>query len=145
MRFQHWTMGLLLAVAAIGSSGCVVTVHEGSYDYGSAHYRKEGWEKLGERMVNGGVDRDTIVVGRAEGKFRKLVVVVENSSLEMYDMDIEFSNGSHFSPRLKRRFAEGSRSHVIDLPGDARSIRKVTFKYGNLPGGGAASVELWGR
>jgi hypothetical protein len=109
-------MAMLLAVAAMGSTGCVVTVHEGSY--GGDHYRRDGWVKLGERMVNGQVDRDAILVGGSEGRFRRVVIVVENSSLEMYDMDIEFSNGTHFSPRLKRRFAEGARSQVIDLPGE---------------------------
>ena len=143
MRFRHGMMAMLLAVAAMGSTGCVVTVHEGSY--GGDHYRRDGWVKLGERMVNGQVDRDAILVGGSEGRFRRVVIVVENSSLEMYDMDIEFSNGTHFSPRLKRRFAEGARSQVIDLPGDLRTIRKVTLKYGNLPGGGAASVALYGK
>jgi hypothetical protein len=33
---------------------------------------------------------------------------------------------------------------VIDLPGGARVIRRVEFRYGNLPGGGRARVELWG-
>jgi hypothetical protein len=32
---------------------------------------------------------------------------------------------------------------VIDLPGDARVIRSVEFRYGNLPGGGRAKAELW--
>jgi hypothetical protein len=34
---------------------------------------------------------------------------------------------------------------VIDLPGGARSIKKVEFRYGNLPGGGRAQLELWAR
>lgn len=34
---------------------------------------------------------------------------------------------------------------MIDLPGDKRVIKHVTFEYGNLPGGGRAQVELWAR
>ncbi len=35
--------------------------------------------------------------------------------------------------------------HVIDLPGDKRVIKRVEFKYTDLPGGGDAQVELWGK
>lgn len=144
MRLRHWTLVLALATAAVASSGCVVTVQESS-NRGDGRLRNEGWEKLGQRMVNGKADRDRIVVGRSEGRFRRVVIVVENSSLEMYDMDIEFTDGSRYSPKLRHKFAKNSRSQVIDLPGGARTIRSVTFKYGNLRGGGAARIELWGR
>jgi hypothetical protein len=42
-------------------------------------------------------------------------------------------------------FKNGETSRVIDLPGDKRTIKKVEFKYANLPGGGRAQVELWGK
>ncbi|NUP08602.1 MAG: hypothetical protein HOW73_21345 [Polyangiaceae bacterium] len=144
MRLRTWTMAVALVLAAVGSSGCVVTVHDGP-DRGDARLQNQGWEKLGERLVNGKADRDRIGVGRVEGRFRRVMIVVEHSSIELYDMDIEFTDGSHYSPNLRHRFAENSRSHAIDLPGNARTIRDVTFKYGNLPGGGAATVELWGH
>jgi hypothetical protein len=41
-------------------------------------------------------------------------------------------------------FAPNTKTRVIDLPGGARVIRRVEFRYGNLPGGGRAQVELWG-
>jgi len=138
-------MAMVLALAGVASTSCVVTVQSGA-ERGDARLRNQGWRKLGERMVNGGgVDKDRIVVGRGDGTFRRLMIVVEHSSLELYDMNIEFTNGQHYSPNLRHRFREGSRSHQIDLPGDKRTIRDVTFKYANLPGGGAAQIELWGR
>jgi hypothetical protein len=33
---------------------------------------------------------------------------------------------------------------VIDLPGDERVIRDINLRYKNLPGGGSASVSIWG-
>jgi hypothetical protein len=42
-------------------------------------------------------------------------------------------------------FGQGSWSRDIDLPGGDRAIRKVEFRYGNLPGGGKAQLELWAR
>ncbi len=106
---------------------------------------RTGWDKLGERVVNGGVDRDVIPVGRADGKFSQITIVVEHSSLEMFDIIVRFGDGSEFSPQVRHVFGENTRSRVIDLPGGQRVIRSVEFRYGNLPGGGRAQVELWAK
>ncbi|MFO0665128.1 MAG: hypothetical protein U0174_14335 [Polyangiaceae bacterium] len=106
---------------------------------------RSGWDKLGERMVDGKGDRDTIPVGRADGKFTRIQIIVEMSSLAMDDLVVTFGDGTTFSPATRLVFDQNSKSRVIDLPGGARVIRKVDFKYGNLPGGGRAQVELWGK
>ena len=106
---------------------------------------REGWVRLGERVVNGRVDYDLIEVGRHEGRFRKVMFVVEHSAVEMYDVSIAFGDGSVWSPGTRLVFPADTRSRVIDLPGGERVIRSVQFKYGNLPGGGRARVELWAR
>jgi hypothetical protein len=103
-----------------------------------------GWERLGERWVNGRVDRDIIHVGRKEGRFHRLQILVESSALEMYDVLVVFGDGSTYSPQTRLVFEPNTRTRVIDLPGGARVIRRVEFRYGNLPGGGRARVELWG-
>jgi hypothetical protein len=41
-------------------------------------------------------------------------------------------------------FKEGSRTRVVDLPGDDRVIKAINLRYKNLPGGGRAKVEVWG-
>ena len=104
-----------------------------------------GWEKLGERTVNGKADRDTIAVGGKEGRFRSIQIKVEHSALEMFDVLVTFGDGTTFSPPTRLVFNNGDISKVIDLPGDKRVIRKVDFKYGNLPGGGNAQIELWAK
>jgi len=104
-----------------------------------------GWEKLGERTVNGKADRDTITVGRKEGRFRAIQIKVEHSALEMFDVLVTFGDGTTFSPPTRLVFNNGDISKVIDLPGDKRVIQKVDFNYGNLPGGGNAQVELWAK
>ena len=106
-----------------------------------------GWTMLGERTVNGrrGADRDRIDVGRREGRFRKLTVVVLDSSLDMEDMEIRFGRGENFRPDVRQVFNEGSRTRVIDLPGDDRVIKWIEFRYRNLPGGGRARVQVWAK
>lgn len=147
----------LLAVLAASSLGACV-VHEGPASGPRATRVAERrddrrdamidasspWDKLGERWVNGRADRDVIHVGRREGRFQRLQLVVEHSALELYEMRIVFGDGSTYAPPMRLVFGPGSTSRVIDLPGGARVIRRVEFRYGNLPGGGRAQVELWG-
>mgnify|MGYP001328538819 FL=1 len=106
---------------------------------------RTGWDKLGERWVDGKVDRDTIMVGRDDGRFSSIQLVVEHSAVEIYDVEITFGDGSKHSPQTRLVFGKGETTRVIDLPGAKRAIKRVDFKYGNLPGGGRAQVEVWAR
>jgi hypothetical protein len=103
-----------------------------------------GWTLLGERTVNRSYDHDRIPVGRYEGKFTKLTVVVEDSDLELIDLSIQFTRGAAWHPSVTHLFREGQRSRVIDFPGDERTIKFIDLKYRNLPGGGAARVKVYG-
>lgn len=104
-----------------------------------------GWELLGETWVEGKNDADRIQVGAHEGRFTKLMVVVEQSDLEMRDMEITFGNGEKMSPEVRQFFRENTRTRAIDLPGNQRAIKNITFHYGNLPGGGRARVAVYGK
>ena len=42
-------------------------------------------------------------------------------------------------------FGADSTSRSIVLPGGARIVQRVDFRYGNLVAGAQAKVELWGR
>ena len=104
----------------------------------------KGWVKLGDREVNGTYDHDKIEVGKYEGKFTKLTLFVEKSEIELLDFEITFGNGERFHPEVKFFFKEGSRTRVIDLPGDERMIKNINLRYRNVGGGGRAKVEVWG-
>ena len=109
------------------------------------HFNSAGWTLLGEATVNGKKDTDVIHVGKKDGKFTKLMVVVEDSELEMQNMEITFGNGQKVSPEVKHLFRENDRTRAIDLPGETRFIKNIKFKYSNLPGGGKAKVQVWGK
>jgi hypothetical protein len=102
-----------------------------------------GWVMLGERTVNGHFDHDRIEVGRIEGKFSKLTVVVENSDLEMIDFKIQFADNTDYHPTVNQLFREGTRTRVIELPPGEHTIKYLDFKYKNTPGGGNAKVGVW--
>jgi len=101
------------------------------------------WRRLGERWVDGAHDRDVIVVGAREGSYHRIMIVVEEAPLEMYDLTVNFTDGARYSPATRHVFGANTRSHVIDLPGNRRAIRSVEFSYGNLPGHSRARAEVW--
>jgi hypothetical protein len=106
-----------------------------------------GWTMLGEKAVQGGRkgDRDKITVSRREGKFRRLMIVVTDSDLEMLDIDVKFARGASFHPEVNTFFRENTRTRAIDLPGDDRVIKSIEFRYRNLPGTGRAKVQVWAK
>jgi len=123
------TMLMMLPVAATGAEK-----HGGD------------WELLGRREVDFKGDRDTIEVGRSEGKFRQLRFTVTGGSIEMRDMVVTFGDGKKFSPNLSAHFDEKTSSRVIDLPGDRRVIKSVDFVYRSTRRrDGKATVSLYGR
>jgi hypothetical protein len=103
------------------------------------------WHELGEATVNGQRDRDTIQVARAHNPLTHILIRAERNDLELYDLVVTFADGTTFSPVMRVTFHEGERSRQIDLPGNARVIRRVDFRYGNLRGGPSARLELLGR
>jgi hypothetical protein len=108
--------------------------------------RRGGWELMGRQEVDFKGDHDRIEVGKREGRYRQLEFRVEGAPIEMYDMVVTFANGETFKPKVRHRFAEGSGSHVIDLPGDRRAIRRIDFHYRTINRReGKARVAVYGR
>lgn len=111
----------------------------------TADWKGNGYTLIGAQSVEGKKDRDVYNVGRKAGRMDVLVVAVKGSDLEMLDFIVHFEDGTNWSPKLSHKFKEGAYSRQIDLPGSDRWIKNIEVKYANLPGGGKASVELWGK
>jgi hypothetical protein len=90
-------------------------------------------------------ERDVINVGAHEGRYTAVKLEVDGGNLEMYDVRITFGDGKSWSPATRLRFHEGSWSRTIDLPGDARAIRRITFRYRSEGRRGRAWVRVYGR
>jgi hypothetical protein len=102
---------------------------------------------LGEKEVNFLVDRDDLVVALKDGMFRRLRFEVENNDLEMLRVTVTFGNGKTETIPVRHVFKEGSRSRLIDLPGQKRIIRRITFFYrtvGRLVEG-RALIRVYGQ
>jgi hypothetical protein len=111
---------LLSAILFIGLS---------SFDTANTAKIGSNWEKLGSKKVNYRLDKDVIRVGKHEGTFRKLKVVVTKGGLNMHRMVVHYGNGSKEEIKLKHNFSRRSDSRVIDLNGRNRIIQKITFLY----------------
>ena len=92
---------------------------------------REGWIQLGSRQVDFRTDRDVIQV-TGERRFNTILVAVEGADVEISNVRVNFANGEHFDPQLRMVFEENSRSRFIDLPGQARDIRNIEFRYRTL-------------
>lgn len=104
-----------------------------------------GWRLMGDAIVTGQFEREIIRVGKYQGRYTRVALVVTESSLEVGDVVLQFGNGQRWSPGLRHSFADGSRSRAIDLPGHIRFIQGMELVRGSVPPGTRAHVELWGQ
>jgi hypothetical protein len=88
-----------------------------------------GWEHLGSRKVNFGLEKDVISVTAAEGRFSKLKLKVTGGNLNLHKMTVTYGNGTRDNINVRHSFARGATSRVIDLQGNKRVIKQVAFWY----------------
>src|SRR5450756_1877131 len=62
------------------------------------------WELLGQRKVDFRIDHDVIEVGRSEGRFRVLRIVVRGGAIEMYDVKVVLGDGDSYRPSTRYVF-----------------------------------------
>ena len=115
-------------------------------------FDSRGWVLLGETIVNGHgrEDHDRVTVGRGEGKFSRMTIVVYDAELELIDVSVQFRRGDPFHAATNHFFREGQRARVVEFPASyygngARTIEYIDFAYRNLPGEGHARVQVWAR
>ena len=133
------SLGILIA-GVLAVTGCYREARPAE-----EHALRNGYGWLGERWVNGAADHDVVHVGRRDGRFVSLMVVVENAPVEIFNMVVTFGDRQQWAVPMRLVFGPDSTSRMIDLPGGARVIRRVDFQYANLAPGARARVELWGR
>lgn len=104
------------------------------------------WEKLGQRRVNYGLDRDEIFVTARDGAFRALKLKVRNGGVNLHRCVVHFRNGQTQSLNIAQNLARGSETRVLNLNGNRRIITKVVFWYDTKNHSQRRGlIELWGR
>jgi hypothetical protein len=105
------------------------------------------WVLLGQTTVDGQRDRDTIAIGRSEGRFRSIQLRVSGSSVEFQRVVVRYANGTSEEVEFRDYIPAGGQTRPIDLRGDDRVISSVDFLYSKASWrrGARPRVTLYGR
>jgi hypothetical protein len=88
------------------------------------------WVELGCKQVAlVGRDRDSIPVGRREGRFRAIRLLVRGADVEMLDLRVIYANGQPDNIPVRNMIRAESRTRALDLQGRERSIQQVELAY----------------
>jgi hypothetical protein len=105
----------------------------------------DDWQLLGERTVNYTLDHDRIDVGTKEGDFERIALRVQNSPVEFERVTVHIKNGDDQVVEMRDEIEAGGQTRAIDLSGDERVIKSVSFTYHTEERDeGRAVVQLWG-
>ena len=107
------------------------------------------WVRLAEHHVGFINDHDTIHVGRTDGKFVRLKLIIRKNEIKLNSVKVFFGNGQVEDIVFDRHIADGGEA-VIDLPHgwhEGRFIRDVELHYHTTPEWHVreAVAELWGK
>ena len=101
---------------------------------------------LGELEVDFRADRDVIEVGRDEGRFQKIRLVVRGAPIQLHDMKVVFEDDTVFDPVIRDQILREDSAYVFDLPGQRRIIKRITFQYRSIDRReGKATVQVYGE
>ena len=88
------------------------------------------WVQLGCQQVSfRGRDRDTIRVGRSEGRFRAIRLAARGNDVEMRRLSVVYANGNPDDLDVQRVIRSGSKTEAIDLKGRDRVIQSIEMTY----------------
>jgi Protein of unknown function (DUF2541) len=99
-----------------------------------AQRRGGDWEQLGCQQVSFiGKDRDTIRVGRREGRFKAIRLSARNNDVEMLDLKVVYADGEPDGIPVRSVIRAGSQTRPLDLRGRERAIDKIEMVYRSRP------------
>lgn len=122
-------ISVVVALVALAVTACVAMARgrDGDQDRHRDH-DDDCWVLLGRQEVDFKAERDVIQVGRDEGKFRMVRIVVRGAPIELRDVKVVFGDGAVFDPKVEKHLKEDA-AFVLDLPGDRRIIERISFLY----------------
>ncbi len=88
------------------------------------------WVDLGCKDVSFfGTDRDSIRVGRRDGRFKAIRLAARGNDVEMLDLKVIYANGEPDDIRVRSLIRQGTRTRPLDLRGRERSIDRIEMVY----------------
>lgn len=103
-------------------------------------------ELLGRHRVGFLGDRDVIHVGRHEGRFRSINLIVSGNDIEVDDLRVVYANGEVDDLPVRRKIRKGEQTGPLDLKGRTATIERIEMRYkSRLSLKGEAVVEVYGN
>jgi len=88
------------------------------------------WTELGCQQVNlFGADRDSIRVGRQEGRFKAIQLFARGAAVEMLDLKVIYADGPPDDLPVRSIIRSGERTRPLDLKGWERAITRIDMVY----------------
>ena len=87
------------------------------------------WEELGCGKVGIKPDRDSIRIGRREGRFSAIKLAVRGSKIELIDLTVVYERGPPDELRVRKKIGDGEETPPFDLRGERRVIDRVDLTY----------------
>jgi len=98
--------------------------------------RKGGdrWVQLGCKQVSFfGKDRDSIKVGRRDGRFKAIRLGAKGNDVEMLDLKVIYANGQPDDIPVRSLIRQGRETKPLDLQGRDRAIDRIDMVYKARP------------
>ena len=93
----------------------------------------QDWVELGCQKVSFRAERDTIRVGRREGRFTAIRLFARGGDVEMLDLKVVYAGGEPDDIRVQHNLERGERTRPLDLRGRDRAISSIEMAYRALP------------
>jgi hypothetical protein len=91
------------------------------------------WVELGCQKVSFRAERDTIQVGRREGRFTAIRLYARGGDVQMLDLKVIYAGGQPDDIRVNHILERGERTRALDLRGRDRAIGSIEMAYRALP------------
>ena len=102
------------------------------------------WVLLGERHIDGRVDKDKIDIGRDNGRYRAIQFRVDGGTVMFDRIRVEYLNGETDDISVRSQIEDGGKTRVIDLPGNRRVIESVSMWYSKRNWHSRPTVRVYG-
>ncbi len=107
-------------------------------------YMRDGWDTIGNKTVNAGVDNDHVRV-RGAVRYRKLRLCAVGRPIELRHMNVQFHNGEGQNFPANRFIAAGTCTHAFDLRGRRRNMESIHLTYSPIIVGSQPEVLIQAR
>ena len=92
------------------------------------------WVELGCQQVSFiGKDRNSIRVGRREGRFKAIKLAARGNDVEMLDLKVVYANGEPDDIAVRSVIRAGRETRALDLRGRDRAIDRIDMVYRSRP------------